>query len=204
MIGYLEGKILKKDGDKMLLLVNHVGYEVMLPAVVLETLAGKLPGDEVSLYIYYHMTERTPKPTLIGFTLEAEKEFFERFISVDAIGPIKAAKAMTRPVREIAYAIETGDASILKNLKGIGSRTAQKIIASLTGKMEKFALIRKDEPRTGHAEDFKPQVLEVLINQLGHKPPEAKRMIFDAMKRNPSISSAEELFDEVYKGEAGK
>ena len=202
MIGYLEGRLLKIEKDRILLLANQVGYEVLLPVIVFETLETKTMGEELSLYIYYHQTERQPKPVLIGFNLEAEKEFFQYFISVAAIGPLKAAKAMDIPVRDIARAIETGDTARLKQLKGIGSRTAQKIIASLKGKMGKFTLISKSEPDiTPVDEDFTSQVLTVLIDQLGHKSSDAKLMIEKALQRNRSVSTPEELFEEVYRGE---
>ena len=202
MIGYLEGKILKKEQDRILLLAGPVGYEVMLPAVVMEALSGKSTGDEISLYIYFHQTERQPKPVLIGFNLEAEREFFQQFISVEDIGPMKAVKALEMPVREIAVAIETADTGRLKRLKGIGPRTAGKIVATLRGKMEKFALIRAADPFEAPAnEDLFAQVLKVLTEQLGHSKAEARRMVTEAMERNPGISTAEALFEEVYRGE---
>jgi len=200
MIGYLEGKLLKKEDDRILLLTNQVGYEILLPAVVMERLTTKNIGDEISLYIYHQQTERQPKPVLIGFHLEAEKEFFQHFISVEDIGPLKAVKALNTPIREIAIAIETKDVSKLKRLKGIGNRTAQKIIATLEGKMNKFALIRKTEKEEMPAvEDFLKQVMDVLTVQLGHKSTEARQMISNAMKRNQSISTPEELFEEIYR-----
>lgn len=202
MIGYIEGKILKKDEDRMLVLANQVGYEILLPAIVMQSLSDKRVGDEVSFYIYHQQTERQPKPVLIGFNLEVEKEFFHYFVSVEDIGPLKAVKAMTIPVREIAEAIETKDTQTLAQLKGVGKRTAQKMIASLNGKMGKFALIRKEEARkVVVAEDFSEQVLDVLIHQLGHKAKDAKQMIADAFRRNRSIASPEELFEEVYRGQ---
>ena len=202
MIGYIEGKILKREDDRVLILANQVGYEVLLPAFVMETLNSKNIGDHISLYIYHQQTERQPRPTLIGFNLEAEKEFFQHFISVEDIGPLKAVKALAVSVRTVARAIEERDVSTLIGLKGIGNRTAQKIIATLEGKMGKFALIRKDEPKEPpRIEDFTKQVLNVMINQLGHRTPDAKQMIASALKRNSSISTAEELFEEVYRGE---
>jgi Holliday junction DNA helicase RuvA len=207
MIGYLEGSLLNKYEDRILLLVNHVGYEILLPSFVMDTLEGKATGERVSVHIYYHQTDRQPKPILIGFNLEAEKEFFQYFISVEAIGPIKAAKALTISIREIARAIETNDVETLKQLKGIGTRTAQKIIATLKGRVEKFALIRKEEgaekSEPALSGDFTIQVFEVLVNQLGHKAADAKLMIKKALERRPSISTPEELFDEVYRGEIG-
>jgi Holliday junction DNA helicase RuvA len=204
MIGYLEGKLLKKDEDRILLLNNHVGYEILLPAFVRKTFHSKKIGDDIALYIYYHQTERQPKPTLIGFNLEAEREFFRHFISVEDIGPMKAVQALTVPVREIARAIESRDAAYLRRLKGIGNRTAQKILATLEGKVAKFALIRQaEEPaEAAPSEDFIEQVHEVLSKQLGHKAREAREMIAAALRRNKNITTAEELFEEVYRGEA--
>jgi Holliday junction DNA helicase RuvA len=202
MIGYLEGKILKKEEDRVLVLANQIGYEVLLPAIVMKSLQKKNIGEEISLYIFFQQTERQPKPVLIGFNLEVEKEFFQHFISVEAIGPLKAVRALNLPVREVAAAIESGEINKLTQLKGIGRRTAQKIIATLEGKMGKFALIRPDDyGEAPPVEDFSKEVLDVMIKQLGHRAADASRMIDKALKRNRSITTAEELFDEVYRGE---
>jgi Holliday junction DNA helicase RuvA len=201
MIGYLEGRLMKKEQDRILLLVNQVGYEILVPVVVMETLSPTAIGDEISLYIYYYQTERQPKPVLIGFNLEAEKEFFQYFISVEAIGPMKAVKALTISVGDIAHAIESGDVKTLKQLSGIGARTAHKIVASLQGKMNKFALIRheKDSHSVAIDEDFVQMVMDVLVSQLGYKTTDARQMIADAMKRDSAIATAEQLFDEIYR-----
>ena len=202
MIGYIEGKILNKEEDRILVLANQIGYEVLLPAIVVESLQDRKIGEEVSLYIFYQQTERQPKPVLIGFNLEVEKEFFQYFISVEDIGPLKAAKALTVSVREIASAIEAGEINQLTKLKGIGRRTAQMIVATLEGKMGKFALIRpEDRHAQPPAEDFSKQVLDVMVKQLGHRLADARQMIDQALKRNSAIKSAEALFEEVYRGE---
>jgi Holliday junction DNA helicase RuvA len=204
MIGYIEGKLLKKEEDRILLLNNQIGYEILLPAFVRHSLRDKKTGDDVALYIYYHQTERQPKPTLIGFNLEVEREFFRHFISVEDIGPIKAVQALEVPVRQIARAIESRDSAYLQRLKGIGKRTAQKVLATLEGKVAKFALIRHSEELTEEpsSDDFVEQVHEVLTKQLGHKAKEARDMIKAAFARNKDITTAEELFEEVYRAEA--
>jgi len=210
MIGYIEGRLLKKEDERILLLANQVGYEIILPAIVMETLKTKAVGDYLSLYIYYHQTDRQPKPVLIGFHIEEEKEFFQNFISVDDVGPLKAVKAMNIPISEIANAIESKNVGKLKQMKGIGERTAQKIIATLSGKMGKFIVVSDDDNLisgevkqkkvSGIDNDISKSVLEVLVSQLGHKYSDARQMISDAIARNNSISSPEELFDEIYRG----
>ncbi|MBF0204990.1 MAG: Holliday junction DNA helicase RuvA [Desulfamplus sp.] len=146
MIAYMEGKILKAEQDRILLLAGHVGYEILLPVFVIEKVtASALSEQTISLYIYYYQTERQPKPILIGFNSEDEKNFFQIFISVDAIGPLKAVKAMEKPVSQIAMAIEQQDIDFLAGLKGIGKRTAQKIVAALHGKVSQFISQSFDE-----------------------------------------------------------
>ncbi len=203
MIGYIEGSLLKIGEDRILLLAGQVGYEVLLPAYVVESLHARNIGDRLTLYIYYQQTERQPKPVLIGFNTEEEKEFFQLFISVEDIGPLKAVKAMTLPVGEIARAIEAKDLAALKKLKGIGSRTAQKIIATLGGKMERFALPPEAAGRPAAVDaETVDAVVEVLVTQLGHKIVHARRLVSEALERNGAIATPEELFEEVYRGES--
>jgi Holliday junction DNA helicase RuvA len=203
MIGYLEGSLLKIGEDRILLLANQVGYEVLLPAYMVERMHASNVGDPLALYIYYQQTERQPKPVLIGFNSEEEKEFFQHFISVGDIGPLKAVKAMTLPVGEIARAIEAKDQAALKKLKGIGTRTAQKIIATLCGKMERFALPAEATTRNVSVEEETVDaVIEVLVSQLGHKVSDARRLVAEALDRNRAIITPEELFEEVYRGES--
>lgn len=205
MIGYLKGQILHVESDSALMLVGDVGYEVLLSARMVEQMRVKDPEDQVSLYIYYHQTERQPRPVLIGFESIEDKEFFQTFITVDAIGPMKAVKAMTRPSGEIAAAIENKDTTFLTGLSGIGKRTAEKIIATLNGKVDKFALASLDHPAeesvavSSDLLEISQQVEDVLVEQLGHSQASAKRMVKEAFERNNSISAPEELFDEIFR-----
>ncbi len=207
MIRLIEGKLLKKEEDRVVVFTNGVGYEILLPAVVRHTFNAKKAGEDgeiVRLHIYYHQTERQPKPLLIGFNSEPEKEFFEKFIQVEDIGPPTAVKALALPIAQIARSIEERDSRTLEKLKGIGKRTADKIIATLQGKVGKFALMREDAmPPAIEIEDFRKQVEEVLVRDLGHKSSEAQRLVKEALMRNPNISTPEELFEEVYRGHKG-
>jgi len=203
MISYLEGTLLKKSEDKIVILCQGIGYEVHLPAIVRQTYNSKNAGedgDRIKLHIFYHQSERQPKPMLVGFNLDVEKEFFEKFIKVEAIGPIAAVKALVLPVNVIAQAIEERDVKTLERLKGIGKRTAEKIVATLNGKVGKFALVKEELiPSTIEPEDLRRLVENVLVKQLGHKRSEALTMVDEALTKNPGITTPEELFEEVYR-----
>ncbi len=204
MIGYLKGLVLQFKSDGVLLLVNNVGYEVLLNPQMAEKVMSQGNNESVmSLHIYYHQTERQPKPVLIGFETLEDKEFFQTFITVDAIGPMKAIKAMTRPVGEIAMAIEKKDVSFLTGLSGVGKRTAQKIIATLQGKVERFVAAdytreANQDKTPGETPGISHQVADVLVGQLGHSHASAKRMIIEAFERKPKMQTPEELFDEIF------
>lgn len=206
MIGYLEGRIIHSEPDGILLLAGSVGYEIMLSPTTLAQVTAQAE-EPVRLFVYYHVTERQPKPVLIGFPSLEDKAFFQLFITVSAIGPMKAVKALTRPVGEVARAIEEKDVSLLSGLPGIGKRTADKIIATLRGKVTLFAsesvVHPPDEPAAVAPDnkDISQQVTDVLVEQLGHSAASARRMIREAFEKNPGIHTPEDLFDAIYQEE---
>lgn len=203
MIGYLEGRLLSREEDRFLVLANQVGYEVLIPPGIGSDLADRQPGDPISVFIYYHQTERQPKPVLIGFDSELDKSFFQLFITVEAIGPLKAVKALTVPVAQVAQAIENRDVAALSRLNGIGKRTAQKIIATLEGKMDRFLggdVMASGGDRSQPNEVLTSKVVDVLVDQLGYRVAEARQMVADAMARHPDIDQPEVLFDAVFQG----
>lgn len=206
MIGYLEGRIIDCDSDALLLLAGQVGYEVLVSPFTREQVLVRSANREepVCLYIYFHVTERQPRPVLIGFATPLDKAFFQRFISVAAIGPIKAVKALIRPTAEIAAAIEEKQVAFLSKLPGIGPRTAEKIIATLHGKTREFAGVSPAGTRDPAAvlPPEKQQVAQlvtgVLVEQLGHSIASAQRMIQAAFEKNPDIQTPEDLLDAIY------
>ncbi|HYB43225.1 MAG TPA: Holliday junction branch migration protein RuvA [Candidatus Methylomirabilis sp.] len=215
MIASIRGRLRRKLEDRVVVEAAGVGYEVFVPPVAQKALvdaeAGEGEGaDEVLLAIHYHATQNQPRPVLIGFTSELDKEFFERLITVKDVGPLVAARSLAAPVSEIAAAIARQDEGYLRRLPGIGPQKAKNIVAQLQAKVAKFALAQPGAevreavkpPATGPAEDegLRGMVFEVLVKQLGHRPSEAAQLITAALGRRPGITTPEELFDEIYRG----
>ena len=213
MIASLSGLLRRRLDDRIVLETGGVGYEVFLPPIVMRQIEPLAAADgekasELSLVTHYHATRDQPRPVLIGFTAELDKEFFEKLITVKDMGPMVAARALAVPVAEIAAAIARQDEKYLRSLPGIGPQKAKNIVAQLHGKVAKFALLQGEVAPAAApsvavsegADGLRELVWEVLVKQLGHRPSEASQLITDALKRRPGVMSAEELFDEIYRG----
>ena len=211
MIATLAGRIAERLDDRVILETAGVGYEVFLPPVAmrqLDLLTSGNGGSDIRLVIYYHATRDQPRPVLIGFTSELDREFFEKLITVKDVGPMVAARALAAPIGEVAAAIARQDEKYLRALPGIGPQKAKNIVAQLQNKVAKFALARDGaaepvatpKPATVSEETLRELVWDVLTKQLGHRPSEASQLITDAFKRRPGIETVEALFDEIYRG----
>ena len=206
MISHIKGQIVrfKKDASKIVIDVNGVGYEVLLPTFVMQALSadGKEEGDYLELETYYHVSDRQPRPVLVGFKREFEKTFFEKLLEVEDIGPSRAAAALIFSVSTLANAIETNDKELLKRMPGVGDRTAQKIIATLQGKMTEWALLQDEGFATipQVKMDIKEDAIDVLVN-LGYKKGEASARVDQASQQLSEIRNAEDLIREVFKAQ---
>lgn len=204
MISYISGRIKRKTQEYILVEVNGICYEVLIPKAVMDVLENNLPSDgnvELVTYHYLHVEPSRSKPILIGFLNEIEREFFEQFITVSGVGPKAAVRALSQPISTIAEAIDTANFSLLKTLPGIGEQRAREIVAKLQGKVGKFCLIQdKVEKKSQPAvkEDIQQEAMAVLL-QLQYKKSEAKEMVDRAIKNNPQAQTTEEILNQVYR-----
>ena len=215
MIATLTGRLRRRLEDRVVLEVGGVGYEIYLPPIAMRALEhatadGGDKASELHLVIYYHATRDQPRPVLIGFTSDLDKEFFEKLITVKDIGPMVAARSLAAPVGELAAAIARQDEKYLRALPGIGPQKAKNIVAQLSTKVAKFALSQPEAvvggkpavaaPARLDEDGLRSAVFEIMTKQLGHRPSEAAHLISAALSRKPAIATPEELFDEIYRG----
>jgi holliday junction DNA helicase RuvA len=203
MISHISGKVKSKKELSIVLDLDGLCYEVLIPPVIMRSIDKAKSSDGMITLVTFHYYQMEPSkavPVLVGFLNEVEKEFFEQFIKVSGVGPKAACKALSLPFSVIAAAIDKGDAALLKTLPGIGDQKAREIIAKLQGKVGKYGLIQdkldKDMPLG--KDDIKEEALSVLL-QLQYKKAEAMSMIDKALQRNSKAATCEEILNEVYK-----
>lgn len=204
MIVKISGKLVEKKEHSVVLKLQGLYYEVMVPLTVLKRIDEVVDsaGDvELITYHYHQVSQSSAIPCLIGFINVVECDFFQQFIKVSGIGPRAAVKAISKPISEITQAIDAGDTNALKNLPGIGLQRAKEIVAKLQGKVGKYGLLQDKVPQslgTQSVPDWQQEALIVLL-QLQYKKSEAQMMIEQALKQNSAIKTTEDLLNEIYK-----
>jgi Holliday junction DNA helicase RuvA len=210
MITRISGVLNRVQDEEIRLQVGSLEYQVLVPEFVRRHLQSHI-GQEATLHTTEFL-EGNPMqgrmvPRLIGFPNEAALEFFELFCTVDKVGVRKALKALVRPIREIADAIQRQDAKWLTTLPGIGPATAEQMIATLRRKVTKFALM-PDADRDSNAQrestrnETDGQVYEDAYQALlsvGHSPIEARNRLDKAIVGGKTYKSVEDLLLVIYK-----
>ena len=202
MITKVKGRLLALGTGMLTLEVGPYEHQVLVPEFARRQLQSQV-GTEISLHTIEYLegdpTRGRLTPRIIGFLNEPEREFFELFCSVDGLGVKKALRAMVRPVREVATAIEEQDAKSLSGLPGIGPATAERIIAKLRRKVPKFALMAmRDDPDGGDVTpDVAGETFEAL-RQLGHSESDARRLIDTALEKKKKYKDVQALLQAIY------
>jgi Holliday junction DNA helicase RuvA len=207
MITRMTGTLNRVLVDEVRLQVADLEYQVLIPDFVRRQLQGQV-GQEIMLHTSEYFDGNPMQgrmvPRLIGFLHEAELEFFELFCTVDKVGVRKAIKALVRPVRDIADAIQRQDVKWLTTLPGIGPAGAEQIVATLRRKVTKFALMREpgvgETPETALAVDG--NILEDAYQALltvGHNPAEARVQLDKALAGGHSYKTVEDVLVAIYR-----
>ncbi len=202
MITKITGQLIALEENVLALGVGAFEYEILSPEFTRRQLQGQI-GQEISLHTVDYL-EGNPKqgrmtPRLIGFLSEIEREFFDLFCSVDGVGVKKALRAMVRPVKEVATAIEEQDATLLSALPGIGPAMSERIIAKLRRKVPKFALmVAQQEVHEAEVEsDVVVETFEVL-RRLGHSESDARKLLDAALSAKKKYADVQGLLQAIY------
>lgn len=202
VITRITGKLLAVGQDELTLGIEAFEYEVRIPEFARRQLQHRM-GETISLHTIEYL-EGNPMqgrltPRLIGFLSEVEREFFELFCSVDGVGVKKALRAMVRPVREVAEAIEDQDQKALSGLPGIGAALAERVIAKLRRKVPKFALmVARETPFESEVERSVVDEAFEVLRQLGHSESDARRLLDAALAAKKKYADVQDMLQAIY------
>jgi len=200
MISAITGELKRTDEEHAHVQCGPILYELLVPAIDVPELQGRI-GEELSFHTIFYLQGdgNSFEPQLIGFLRPDDRRFFQQFITVKGIGPKTALRALTVPVGQIADAIEAKDARALTQLKGIGKRTAELIIAELGGKVAGFAgAVDRLVSKVVRLSDEDEAAIAVLVSpQMGLRRPDAERLLIRVKDADPKLQKAEQLVHEM-------
>ena len=132
MIEYIKGRLIEKNPTYAIVECQSIGYYLNIS---LGTYSSLPDNEEVKLYV--HTVIREDAHLLFGFFTKNERNIFRKLISVSGVGAGTARTILSSiDTKDIVTALETGDVAVFKNVKGIGLKTAQRIILDLKGKID--------------------------------------------------------------------
>jgi len=188
MIAFLQGKIVDKNSEQLILDVNGVGYQVGIPTSTYEALPAI--GETVTIQTYHHVTENDQM--LFGFHSISDKNLFKLLITVKNIGP-KLGLAILSGMQagDIIKAIATHDITGLSSISGIGKKTAERMVLELKDKMEKMEGVY-DTTSPKISSSLKQEALSAL-ESLGYKRKDANKALNQAMSEAQNFDGVTDL-----------
>lgn len=182
MYNHIRGMVTQKAPSRVVVEASGVGYDITVPLSV----SRKLPGVGAEATVLVHLVVREDEMRLIGFADADERELFRRLIGLSGVGPSMALQILSGMTpQEFAMAVERQDAGALRKIKGVGEKTAKRIILELKG--AKTVLPAGE----GHAPEGAAGEAVAALMALGLSQNEAVARVEKAMKDSPELGVEE-------------
>lgn len=194
MIAFLEGEIAEKNPAYVIINCNGVGY---FAHISLNTYTALPESGKVK--IFTEPVYREDAQLLFGFINIPEKEMFKHLVSVSGVGPNTARLILSSlTVDEVSQAIVSGNASLLQSVKGIGGKSAQRIVVDLKDKLEKQGIIQQEIIQETN-NTLREEALSALV-MLGYNKAVAQKTVNQIIKANKGNNlTVEQLIKEALK-----
>lgn len=194
MIAYLDGKLAYKDPTYVIIDVGGVGYQVKISLFTYSRIKSE---ERCKLHTYLNIKEDAH--TLFGFYEEEEKYIFTELISVSGVGPSTALMMLSSlQPSEIRQAIGSEDVRTIQGIKGIGAKTAQRLILELKDRIRKAEGAEKFPSLPLSHNTLRQEALSALVT-LGYNKATAEKSIDIILKRSGSELKVEDLIRQVLK-----
>jgi Holliday junction DNA helicase RuvA len=181
MYEFITGEIVEKTPSYVILETGNVGYFINISLYTYSLLPGENPCQ-----LFIHQIVREDAHILFGFISREEREIFRQLISVSGIGANTARLILSSLApREIEQAINESDVALMQSIKGIGAKSAQRIIVDLKGKISTTSAA--DQLFPPQSNTLKDEALSALVN-LGFTKTSVVKVLDGILKEDPDLS----------------
>jgi Holliday junction DNA helicase RuvA len=195
MIAFLKGRLVHKDPTYVILDVNGIGYQITISLATYSEIK-----DQENLLLHTHLAIREDAHILFGFSKEGEKKLFQQLISVNGVGPSTAIVMLSyMNSSELKSAIVHENVTALTSIKGIGGKTAQRVIIELKDKLKKESFDDTQSPvlAAGH-NSLRREALSALLT-LGLPKAAAEKSVDTVLKKSGNTITLEDLVKQALK-----
>jgi Holliday junction DNA helicase RuvA len=198
MIAYLHGKLAESAPTHVVVDCHGVGYSVFIPLSSYDKLPPR--GSDVKLLTYHHVIAQDGAQQLYGFMTAEEREMFLLLISISGIGPKLAVNILSSTsISALRNAIASGDTKTLSTLRGIGKKTAERLVVELKDKVGGAAAFQaKGRAATPEEQKLTDAVLALI--SLGYKQVDAHQAVLAAAGELGAKAGVEELVRAALQG----
>ena len=194
MIDFVKGKLVHKDPAFVVVEANGIGYRI---GISLNSFSAIGSDENIKIHTYFHVKEDVQ--ALYGFIDESEREIFKALISISGIGPTSALVVVSSLTPdELKNAILMEDAKTIQSVKGIGAKTAQRVVLELKDKVGKLDTQTSLNISANSYNTTKEEALSALIT-LGVAKSAAEKAVDKFLKQKGAEATIEEIIKAVLK-----
>ena len=184
MITYIKGRLIEKSPTKIIVESHGIGYEIYISLNTYEQIS-----DDENIKIFTHLQRKEDSDILFGFSSQSERSIFQQLISISGIGPSTARTILSSiSAVEMQEAVWAEDVERIKSIKGIGLKTAQRLIIELKDKVELFD--KKDIDLSNQNLDIKKEAL-LALSVLGFNKSKSEKIVSKVYFENKDIELQE-------------
>ena len=184
MITYIKGRLIEKSPTKIIVESHGIGYEINISLNTYEQIS-----DDENIKIFTHLQRKEDSDILFGFSSQSERSIFQQLISISGIGPSTARTILSSiSAVEMQEAVWAEDVERIKSIKGIGLKTAQRLIIELKDKVELFD--KKDIDLSSQNLDIKKEAL-LALSVLGFNKSKSEKIVSKLYFENKDIELLE-------------
>lgn len=197
MIAYLKGILAEKEPSRVVVECGGVGYECAISLTTYE----RLPATDGAVKLFTHHEVREDAQLLFGFATEPERDMFRTMIGVSGVGPKLALSVLSGlSLGDLQLAIAQGDAKRLATIKGVGKKTAERLVVELKDKVNPIEALARSSAAATKEQGGVLRDAMLALTALGFAEDAARQMVERVLEADPGVSSVEAAIRQALKG----
>ncbi len=196
MIAYLKGILAEKEPSRVVIECGGVGYECAISLTTYE----HLPATDGAVKLFTHHEVREDAQLLFGFATEPERDMFRTMIGVSGVGPKLALSVLSGlSLGDLQLAIAQGDAKRLATIKGVGKKTAERLVVELKDKVNPIEALAHSSAAATKEQGGVLRDAMLALTALGFAEDAAREMVERVLEADPKVDNVETVIRQALK-----